>query len=218
MAITKRCKKFLSIFLPSLVMTIFVFTFGIYWSVELLLRGNYTKEGVENYSPNESSMLLCAFLTVRQERNYGDSYVPFIKKWPLTDSYYRYEYDYNSKFKCETVILSLTYESETYKEAYANVSSQKGFSYKIIFDYKDYSFRLNDTEIIVRTSTGSNSFFTSYDVDESCVNLKWINLVGWCDDKNTLVFIGFYYNNNNAGYKFNNWDEFFSNYYNEYDW
>ena len=208
MALTRKRKVFLSIFLPSLVLTIFIFTFGAYWCVELLSCGHYVKEGIENYSPAASSVSLCAFLTVRQERNHGDSYVPFIEKWPLTDSCYRYEYNYNNKFKCETAILSLTYNKKSYEEAYEDVSSQKGFSPKLIFDYKHYSFRLNDTEKIISASSGSSSCFTSYDIEENFISLKWINLVGWCEERNTLVFIGFYYNKNNAGYKFDNWDDF----------
>lgn len=218
MALTKKRKLFLLIFIPSIVFTILLFTIGVYGVVEMLSRGHYVREGIENYSAAASSISLDCFLTVREERNYGDSYVDFVNKRPLVNSFYRYEYNYNKQFKCETVILSLTYTEELYKDAYKDVSSQEGFTPRLSFDYSNYSFCLNDTERIARASSGQDWYYTSYDVDNNFVYLKWINLVGWCEKKNTLVFIGFYYNRNNRGYTFNSWDEMFLNYFNTYNW
>ena len=197
------------------MVTIFVFTFGIYWLAELLLQGHYTKEGIENYSPSASSVSLCSYLTLREERR-ADEY--FINKWPLINSYYRYEHEYDMKHKLETVLLSLTYSEDVYEEAFENISIQKGFSKKIFFDYCNYSFCLNDTERIMKGVYNQDWSYTSFDVNDNCIYLKWINLVGWCEKKHTLVFIGFYYEKNNRGYTFNSWDEMFSNYFNSYNW
>ena len=215
MSVSKKKKTFLSIFIPSLILTIFVFTFGIYWSVELLLRGHYTKEGIDNYSPAASSISLCGYLTLKEER-IADEY--FVNKRPYIDSYYRYEYDYNSKYKCETVILSLTYSKNVYEEAYKEISAQPGFSKKIWFNYHNYSFCLNDTERMMHNAYRQDWCYTSYDISDNCIKLSWINLVGWCDDKDTLVFIGFFYDKNKSGYEFNNFGELFELYFNTYVW
>lgn len=215
MAISKKKKVFLSIFIPSLLTTIFVFTFGLYWTIELLMMGHYVTEGINKYSPSSSPVSLCYFLTLRQEKNKENS---FINKYPIIDSFYRYEHNFSIQSKFETVILSLTYDSDNFSTVCDDVFSQRGFSQQIKFDYNNYTFRLNDTERIFKADGNQDWCLTSYDISDNSIQLEWINLVGWCDEKNTMVFVGFYYKKNNRGYNFKTWDEMFTKYYDDYNW
>ena len=72
---------------------------------------NINKSGIENYSPGLSSVLLCRYLTLRDEH-----YEHFLEKYSYESAFFQYKDIINGNISYETVLLALTYkESELTK-------------------------------------------------------------------------------------------------------
>ena len=190
-----------------------------------LMDGHFLKEGIKQFNAANSSVGLCAYLTVRGNQNKQNS-ENFIKLFDYSDSFYRYEEYYNGGYSHETAILTLSYSSGIYEEALTNIQLQPGFSNKIEFRYGSFEFRLNDTERIDCEQRGS-VVFTDYELAGNAPYLHWINLVGWSDSTRTLAFVGFYHNIqrrtgfwtfSETHYPFKGWDALFEEELPYYDW
>lgn len=183
-------------------------------------------DGIERFHPARSSTGICSYLTVREELNQGYSYVFFINKYPWSKSFFHYEDNAHGGFYHEVALLSLTYDPDHYSQAFEDVSSQPGFSDKIAFRYGSIDFRLNDTERIENERTNS-IVHTNYELNGEAPYLDWINLVGWSESKNTLIFLGFnhtverrtgFWQFEKTFYPFEGWDNLLEKEFSFYDW
>lgn len=222
-------KKIIIFCLAGLIVTIILTTvlFWPHYSGRLLLlltQEQFTISGIKKYSPTNSSVSLCAYLTVRNENKVmiGKGYEInfFCNKYPYKEAFYRCEKKHKKYTIHETVVMALTYDDSNYSNAYEDITSQDGFSDEITFNYKSFSFFLNRTEYL----TDPNNCLTNYCF--SCNNpyIEWINLVGFDQENKTIVFVGFYhceYSGFNLEiehyYVFVDWDTFFSENFSYYE-
>ncbi|MCQ2771939.1 MAG: hypothetical protein MJ238_01510 [Bacilli bacterium] len=174
--------------------------------------------GIENYSPGLSSVLLCRYLTLRDEHNEH-----FLEEFSYESAFFQYKDRINGNVSHETVLMSLTYQETVFNQAFNNVKEKAGFSSRLEFTYKDYDFCLNETEEIIN---GKNHH-TSFNLDGETKCIQWINLVGINNMKKEILFVGFFYANNedvlkninkSKPYSFSTWDNLFNTFFDEYTW
>ena len=151
-----------------------------------LLDCHIIREGIDKYHDALSSVGLCSYLTVRDERKKTKEEY-FTNKFQYMDSFFKFEETYNGGYEHEVVIMHLTYDALTFSDVLNDIKNQPGFSEEISFQYKNYSFFLNQTEKLV------GHIYTDFDISSSTPYLNWINLVGFSNDDNCIVFIGFYH-------------------------
>lgn len=205
----KKKRMLLSILIALSIIVTFVLTLP--FLVRLLMLGSGVEYGIESYSPADSSVGICDYLTVRAGSKEPSS---FINKYAWKDAYYRYEYNYTYTAQKETVLLAFSYSDNLYSVAVDDINSQDGFSKEICFDYYDFSFYLNNTESQLTNKSGGNQQ-TDYILTGDAPYIKWINLVAFSKNKNIILFLGFYYTEFNdffgretGHYEFNDWDSF----------
>ena len=153
---------------------------------------HFVRDGTEDYHPALSSRSLCTYLTVRDESDRQDPDTPFLSKFAWSEGFFHYEEISDGGLYHETALLALTYGSNEYFKAFEEISSRPGFSPKISFSYNGYEFRLNDTERLIQEAKGAH-VMTDYGLVGEVPYLHWINLVGWSDAREELVFIGFFH-------------------------
>lgn len=188
----------------------------------LLLQGEVVIRGIERYSSTNSDVELCRYLTVRDEQEFGSDYKKnyFYNKYPYEEAFYQCVKTTKKYTTHETVVMALSYDNNNYQSAYLDVTSQKGFSEKITFDYKSFSFFLNNTERLLKQDRCN----TDYCLDGNAPYIEWINLVGFNEETKTIAFVGFYHCEQSGysleidtPYPFNNWEILFSENYVYYD-
>ena len=188
----------------------------------LLLQGEVVIRGIERYSSTNSDFDLCCYLTVRDEQEHGSDYKKnyFYNKYPYEEAFYQCVKTTKKYTTHETVVMALSYDNNNYQSAYSDITSQKGFSKDITFDYKSFSFFLNNTERLLK----QDRYNTDYCLDGIAPYIKWINLVGFNEETKTIAFVGFYHCEQSGysleirtPYPFNNWEILFSENYAYYD-
>lgn len=183
-----------------------------------LLDVNINKSGIENYSPGLSSVLLCRYLTLRDEH-----YEHFLEKYSYESAFFQYKDIINGNISYETVLMALTYKESEFNQACNDVEKEEGFSSRLEFIYKNYDFCLNETEEIIN----GKDHHTSFNLDGETKYIQWINLVGINNMKKTILFVGFFYADNkdvlkninkSKPYSFSTWDNLFNTFFYEYIW
>lgn len=183
-----------------------------------LLDVNINESGIENYSPGLSSVLLCAYLTLRDEHTEH-----FLEEYSYESAFFQYKDRIDGNISYETVLMALTYEESIFHRAYNDVKGKEGFSSQLEFFYMGYDFCLNETEKIIN----GEHCHTSFDFDCENKYIQWINIVGVNTAKQSLLFMGFFYANNkdilrninkSKPYAFSSWDNLFKDFYNEFEW
>ena len=208
------------IIVPIVIATNIVALFGIIAALPTInlhiSDGHIVRNNINDYHTALSSVSLCRYLNVRDEsKKTKDEY--FVNKYQCIDakSYFRFEGTYNGGYEHETVIMCLTYDALLFNNILDDIKKQPGFSEEINFVYKNITFYLNQTDKI----TDGAYAYTNYDISSTkSPYLHWINLVGFLEDNNCIIFIGFYHlkqwrsgfwKYDEEYYPFEGWDEFF---------
>lgn len=185
-----------------------------------IMDAHHLREGIEKYHTAVSSMGLCKWLTLREED--GPKSTNFINKYNRLEAFFRWEETCFGGREHETVALILKYDDDSFLNAYADITSQPGFSNEIHFNYGDFEFFLNKSDTVYPGYS-----YTNFDLDEPSPYVKWINLVGFSSSRNEWASIGFYYSNTSIVgfykfkteyYPFNGWDNFFEEQFPFYNW
>lgn len=208
-----------------LLVAVLLSPYYIYRLFYLLTQYEYTIDGIQNYMPQNSDVELTWYLTLRDEdkvlvghpNNKKDF---FCNKYSYSEAFYRCEKKHKNYTIHETVVMALTYDNTNYENACEDITSQKGFSDEITFNYKSFSFFLNDTERLLN----SDNHHTIFCLSCNDPYIGWINLVGYDDDSRTIVFVGFYHCEHNGAklekkhyYDFVDWETFFSENFSYYE-
>ena len=132
--------------------------------------------GIDKYNEANSSVSLC------QELLPSDDY---LELFDYIDGDYHYidNSGYGFSVRDEQVLMYLTYNEDVYKTA-------KEFTFQNIYFLENYKYSYNGYEFLVnicRKMEGRDS-----DIVKSEIDPYWFNMVAFNDEKNTIVFMGFY--------------------------
>lgn len=183
-----------------------------------MLDVNISKSGIDNYSPGLSSVLLCRYLTLRDECSEH-----FLEEYPYENAFFQYKDRINGDISYETVLMALTYKESIFSKAYDDIKEKDGFSSQLEFSYMEYDFCLNETEKMIN----GEYHHTSFNFEDGNKYIQWINVVGASVTKNTILFVGFFYAeykdvlkniNQSKPYIFTTWDALFNSFFEKYDW
>lgn len=141
-------------------------------------------EGIDQYQPEISTVGLTSYLFPDDD---------FLKRYEYSDGAFFY---YDEFLVVEKTIAVLTYESDIYIQAKENCISREFISKNNVKEYKGFVFSEN-----LRLPQAYNNLKYEYGTEEIDLSLNnaynkefpnRFNMIGYNDDLNTLIFIGFY--------------------------
>ena len=176
-----------------------------------IMQSDYTKTGIENYSPY-NSMGLTSYFTLRDESK-GELF----EQYEYENISYRYHYLYKGELQHESVIAVVKYSDQGFDIIKEDITSSEYFG-DYMCTYEGYDFYFNDAY------PKTIHDFEYYDVNTDAPFLRFMNCVGINPDQNSFVFIGFYYTklkwisgDHYGAYDFSTWDTFFKEFFPEID-
>ena len=177
--------------------------------VYLLMQNDYTKTGIENYSPY-NSLGLTRYFTLRDETENE-----LFEQYEYEDISYRYHYMYKGELQHELVIVVVNYSSQCFDIIKEEIVSSEYYG-DFMCTYEGYDFHFNDAY-----PKGIHKF-EYYNLNTDAPFLRLFNCVGINSDQNSFIFIGFYYSKQNwisgdhyGAYDFLTWDLFFKEFFPE---
>ena len=204
----KSCFIFLIVSLS--ISILFNFIFPIVWifnspfQTRQFFHLQESRHSIDDYK--EGNLSAIANYLMFEDSNNTELSARMISRYDYisADYTYYYSYDYRNT-SYETVVLKIQYDDWNYDNIHTELISKKGYSTDVSFSEKSYIFNLNDT-------AGSLIDYY-YDTTNGYWVIKWINLVGFSEDDNTIVFLGWRIGiNDNVVFKYsdNRWNYFYS--------
>ena len=173
------------------------------------MQGNYTKTGIENYSPY-NSLGLTRYFTLFDETEQS-----LFEQYEYENISYRHHYLYKGNLQHDLEIVVVKYSDENFNIIKEDIISNEYYGDHMC-TYQGYDFHFN--EAYVKT----NHKFEYFDFDSDAPFLRFMNCVGINSEQNSLVFIGFYYTKQKwisgeyyDAYDFVAWDIFFEEFFPE---
>ena len=137
--------------------------------------GVYEKKGIDKYSKGNSSFSLSVELLPSDN---------FLTQFSYIDgNYYYIDKGGSFTYKDEQEIMYLVYEDDVYERA-------KEFTFQNIYFLENHKYSYNGYEFMVnmcRQMEGRDP-----NIVNSEFNPYWFNMIAFNDEKNTIVFLGFY--------------------------
>lgn len=199
-AITIVLIVFLILFLIKIIIPVLGFS---------IMQGDYTKTGIENYSPY-NSLGLTHYFTLRDETE-----EKLFEKFEYENVSYRYHYFYKGTLQHELVIAIVKYPEQHFNLIKEDITSSVYYG-DFMCTYMGFDFHFNDTPLTTIHK------WENYNINTDAPFIRYMNCVGINSDNNSIIFIGFYYTkqkwisgNDYDAYNFSTWDSFFEEFFPE---